>query len=127
MSALLSTLNTTSSDFQARVQYSHTLRGTLENIRREWATHTAAQLKRRPDRIKLTASERVSAILDSGSPFLELSPYAAHNVYDDNIPRAGIVTGIGLVNGVLCLIAVNDPDVKGGTYYPLTVKKHLRA
>ncbi|MEJ2743597.1 MAG: carboxyl transferase domain-containing protein, partial [Gammaproteobacteria bacterium] len=74
-----------------------------------------------------TASERVSAILDSGSPFLELSPYAAHNVYDDNIPRAGIVTGIGLVNGVLCLIAVNDPDVKGGTYYPLTVKKHLRA
>src|SRR5439155_18717335 len=67
------------------------------------------------------------ALLDTGSPFLELSQLAAHGMYDDNIAAAGIITGIGRVSGRECVIVCNDATVKGGTYYPITVKKHLRA
>jgi 3-methylcrotonyl-CoA carboxylase beta subunit len=76
---------------------------------------------------KLLARERVDALLDAGSPFLELSPLAAQAVYEDELPGAGLVTGIGKVSSRPCMIVANDPTVKGGTYYPLTVKKHLRA
>ena len=76
---------------------------------------------------KLLPRERVKALLDPGSPFLELSQLAAYKVYDDNIASAGIITGIGRVAGQECIIVANDATVKGGTYYPLTVKKHLRA
>src|ERR1700683_2673329 len=76
---------------------------------------------------KLLVRERIDALLDPGSPFLELSPLAAHEVYDDDLPGAGLVTGIGRVSGRPCMVVANDPTVKGGTYYPLTVKKHLRA
>src|SRR5579864_115213 len=76
---------------------------------------------------KLTARERVRVLLDTGSPFLELSQLAAHGMYGGDIACAGIVTGIGRVAGRECVIVANDPTVKGGTYYPITVKKHLRA
>jgi 3-methylcrotonyl-CoA carboxylase beta subunit len=76
---------------------------------------------------KLLPRERVRALLDDGSPFLELSPLAARGMYDDEVPAAGIITGIGRVSGRECVIVCNDATVKGGTYYPLTVKKHLRA
>ncbi|MPZ95694.1 MAG: methylcrotonoyl-CoA carboxylase [Propionibacteriales bacterium] len=76
---------------------------------------------------KLLVRERVDRVLDPGSPFLELSPLAATGMYDDAVPAAGIVTGIGRVNGRECVIVANDATVKGGTYYPITVKKHLRA
>jgi 3-methylcrotonyl-CoA carboxylase beta subunit len=76
---------------------------------------------------KLLARERISALLDPGSPFLELSALAAHGVYEDDLPGAGLITGIGRVSGRECMVVANDPTVKGGTYYPLTVKKHLRA
>jgi 3-methylcrotonyl-CoA carboxylase beta subunit len=76
---------------------------------------------------KLLVRERVDALLDPGSPFIELSALAAQGVYDDDLPGAGLVTGIGRVSGRACMIVGNDPTVKGGTYYPLTVKKHLRA
>lgn len=76
---------------------------------------------------KMLARDRVTALVDPGSPFLELSPLAAHEVYEDEIPAAGVVAGIGTVEGVTCMIVANDATVKGGTYYPLTVKKHLRA
>jgi 3-methylcrotonyl-CoA carboxylase beta subunit len=76
---------------------------------------------------KLLARERVDALLDPGSPYLELSPLAAEGVYDDDLPGAGLITGVGLVSGRPCMVVANDPTVKGGTYYPLTVKKHLRA
>ncbi len=76
---------------------------------------------------KLLPRERVRALLDRGSPFLELSQLAAHAMYDDNIAGAGIITGIGRVSGRECVIVCNDATVKGGTYYPMTVKKHLRA
>ncbi|HAT1824306.1 TPA: methylcrotonoyl-CoA carboxylase [Legionella pneumophila] len=76
---------------------------------------------------KLLPRERLHQLLDPGSPFLELSQLAAYQVYEDTIPAAGIITGIGRVAGKECVIVVNDATVKGGTYYPLTVKKHLRA
>ncbi|KAK4687423.1 3-methylcrotonyl-CoA carboxylase beta subunit, partial [Tremellales sp. Uapishka_1] len=76
---------------------------------------------------KLSVRERVDMLLDSDSPFVELSPLAGHEVYEDEIPGAGLVTGIGMVAGRKCMIVANDPTVKGGAYYPLTVKKHLRA
>lgn len=76
---------------------------------------------------KLLPRERLQQLLDPGSPFLELSQLAAYQVYEDVVPAAGIITGIGRIAGTECMIIVNDATVKGGTYYPLTVKKHLRA
>jgi 3-methylcrotonyl-CoA carboxylase beta subunit len=76
---------------------------------------------------KLLPRERIQLLLDPGTPFLELSSLAAHGVYSDNVPAAGLLTGIGRVAGRLCVVVCNDATVKGGTYYPLTVKKHLRA
>lgn len=76
---------------------------------------------------KLLPRERLNELLDPGSPFLELSQLAAFEVYEDNVPAAGLITGIGIVSGIECVIVINDATVKGGTYYPLTVKKHLRA
>jgi 3-methylcrotonyl-CoA carboxylase beta subunit len=83
--------------------------------------------KRHTDRGKLLPRERVDHLLDPGAPFLELSALAAHNLYDGDAPGAGIVTGVGRVAGRECVIVANDATVKGGTYYPMTVKKHLRA
>jgi acetyl-CoA carboxylase carboxyltransferase component len=76
---------------------------------------------------KLTARERITALLDPDSPWLELSPLAACGMYDDQVPAAGLISGIGYVSGRPCLIAANDATVKGGTYFPMTIKKHLRA
>jgi 3-methylcrotonyl-CoA carboxylase beta subunit len=84
-------------------------------------------VERHRDRGKLTARERIDGLCDPGTPFLELSPLAAHGMYDNAAPGAGIVSGIGTVEGRRCVIAANDATVKGGTYYPITVKKHLRA
>src|SRR5438093_6583749 len=76
---------------------------------------------------KLLPRERLRLLLDPGSPFLELSQLAAFGMYDDKAPGAGIITGVGRVSGRECVVVVNDATVKGGTYYPITVKKHLRA
>ncbi|MFZ2315937.1 MAG: carboxyl transferase domain-containing protein [Gammaproteobacteria bacterium] len=76
---------------------------------------------------KLLPRDRVEKLLDPGTDFLELSALAGFELYDDNIPAAGIITGIGTINGTQCMIVANDATVKGGTYYPITVKKHLRA
>src|SRR5579862_2760364 len=84
-------------------------------------------LQRHIDQGKLPVRVRVDRLLDAGSPFLELSPLAAFGMYDDQAPAAGIVTGIGRVSGRDVLIVANDATVKGGTYYPMTVKKHVRA
>ena len=83
--------------------------------------------KRHLDRGKLLPRDRIRSLVDPGSPFLELSQLAAHGVYDDNIASAGVITGVGRVSGRECVIVANDATVKGGTYYALTVKKHLRA
>ncbi|WP_119678134.1 carboxyl transferase domain-containing protein [Indioceanicola profundi] len=76
---------------------------------------------------KLLPRDRVRSLLDPGTPYLEFSQLAAHKVYGDDVPAAGILTGIGRVSGTECVVVANDATVKGGTYYPLTVKKHLRA
>jgi 3-methylcrotonyl-CoA carboxylase beta subunit len=82
---------------------------------------------RHVERGKLLPRDRVDALLDPSSPFLELSPLAAHGMYDDAAPGAGIITGVGRIAGRTCVVVANDATVKGGTYYPMTVKKHLRA
>src|SRR5690349_7126564 len=76
---------------------------------------------------KLLPRDRIRCLIDPGAPFLELSQLAAYDVYEDDVPAAGILTGIGRVAGRECVVVANDATVKGGTYYPLTVKKHLRA
>jgi 3-methylcrotonyl-CoA carboxylase beta subunit len=86
-----------------------------------------AARKKYKSRDKLYVRERVDLLLDSGTPFLELSPLAAHGMYSGDVASAGIVTGIGRISGQACVIVANDATVKGGTYFPLTVKKHLRA
>ncbi|GAA4096817.1 carboxyl transferase domain-containing protein [Zhongshania borealis] len=83
--------------------------------------------RRHTERGKLLPRDRISALIDVGAPFLELSQLAAYKVYDDDIAAAGIITGIGRVCGQECMIIANDATVKGGSYFPLTVKKHLRA
>src|ERR1700690_3784965 len=83
--------------------------------------------KRHTERGKFLPRERVERLLDPGTPFLELSPLAAFGMYDGDIHGAGIITGIGRVSGRECVIVCNDATIKGGTYYPITVKKHLRA
>src|SRR6201986_5049540 len=110
-----------SSDFEPLVD---DLRDPLAQVRmgggeRARERHTA--------RGKLLPRDRVDRLLDKGAPFLELSPLAAHGMYDGDAPGAGIVTGVGRVAGRECVIVANDATVKGGTYYPMTVKKHLRA
>jgi 3-methylcrotonyl-CoA carboxylase beta subunit len=100
------------------------LRATLQ---RNAAGGSAAARDKHVRSGKLLARERISALLDPGSPFLELSALAAQGVYGEDLPGAGLVTGIGRVSGRECMVVANDPTVKGGTYYPLTVKKHLRA
>jgi acetyl-CoA carboxylase carboxyltransferase component len=84
-------------------------------------------IERHRERGKLPVRERIDRLIDPGSAFLELSPLAATGLYDDDAPGAGIVTGIGRIEGTTCVVVANDATVKGGTYYPMTVKKHLRA
>ena len=76
---------------------------------------------------KMLPRQRIDALIDPGAPFLELSQLAAHGVYEEEISSAGIITGIGPVSGRECVIVANDATVKGGSYFPLTVKKHIRA
>jgi len=85
------------------------------------------RVEKHRSRGKMTARDRIDFLKDDGTDFLEFSAFAAHEVYDDYLPAAGIITGIISVHGKLCVVVANDATVKGGTYYPLTVKKHLRA
>ena len=84
-------------------------------------------IRRHKSRGKLTARERVEALLDKGTAFLEFSTLAAYDMYDNQAPAAGVITGIGMIHNTECVIVANDATVKGGTYFPMTVKKHLRA
>ena len=88
---------------------------------------TAAARERHVARGKLLPRDRIDVLLDDGSPFLEIAPLAAYGLYDDDAPGAGLIAGIGLVGGRHVMVLSNDATVKGGTYYPMTVKKHLRA
>ena len=128
MSRIESQLDTGGEEFRANAEH---MRGLVDDLERTVARilqggGEAAQERHR-GRGKLLVRERIDALLDPGSPFLELSQLAAHGVYGEDGPAAGIVTGVGRVAGQECVIVANDATVKGGTYYPLTVKKHLRA
>ncbi|MCI5078277.1 carboxyl transferase domain-containing protein, partial [Oricola sp.] len=94
---------------------------------RVMAGGSPASRERHVARGKLLPRDRIAGLLDPGSPFLEIGLFAASGVYEDDIPSAGAIAGIGRVEGRDCMVLVNDATVKGGTYYPLTVKKHLRA
>src|SRR5439155_22863559 len=83
--------------------------------------------RRQREQGKLPVRERVDRLLDAGTPFLEIAALAADGLYEGAAPSAGIVTGIGRISGREAMVVANDPSVKGGTYFPLTVKKHLRA
>ncbi len=103
------------------------LRARTATLTERGAAGDDRSIARHRERGKLPVRERVDRLIDPGSAFLELSALAANGLYDDEAPGAGIVTGIGRVEGVECVVVANDATVKGGTYYPITVKKHLRA
>ena len=128
MSIINSKINTKSAEFSNNVSAMQVqvddLKSTLAHIAQGGG---AKSCERHISRGKLLPRERVEGLLDPGSPFLELSALAAHDVYGEEVPAAGIITGIGRVSGQECIIVANDATVKGGSYYPLTVKKHLRA
>ncbi|MCC6335654.1 MAG: methylcrotonoyl-CoA carboxylase [Myxococcales bacterium] len=128
MSTLSSQLNPRSADFLANAT---AMRGLVEDLKAQVAKVSLGggedARKKHLARGKLLPRERVNGLLDPGTPFLELSQLAAHGMYDGAAPGAGLITGIGRVTGRECVIVCNDATVKGGSYYPLTVKKHLRA
>ncbi len=128
MRRLESRISPASPEFEANRRHSEALVAELrERLARVREGGDAEAQARHRARGKLPVRERIERLLDPGTPFLELSPLAAFGMYDDEAPAAGIVTGIGLVHGREVVIVANDATVKGGTYFPLTVKKHLRA
>ncbi len=128
MSILGTQLNPRSADFLANAA---AMRAVVEDLQAQVAKVAegggeAARAKH-VARGKLLPRDRVAMLLDPGTPFLEIAPLAALNMYRNDAPGAGLIAGIGRVSGVDCMIVCNDATVKGGTYYPMTVKKHLRA
>src|SRR2546423_13455945 len=128
METLATHLDTSSEDFRLNRERMQRLVEEL-NRRIETARQGGGEkyLARHREQGKMPVRDRISALLDPDTPFLELSPLAANGMYDDEAPGAGIVTGVGRVQQRECLIIGNDATVKGGTYFPMTVKKHLRA
>ena len=125
---LTSSVNAKSAAFRNNEEHHRNLSGELRRRLEEASLGgpTTAR-ERHAARGKLLPRDRVEALLDPGAPFLELSPLAAAGMYDDECPAAGLITGVGVVAGRRCVVVANDATVKGGTYYPMTVKKHLRA
>lgn len=128
MAVLESHINTASADFQCRKETMTRLVEELDSVLHAIKSGGSESARNKhTGRGKLLARDRILSLLDQGSPFLEVAPYAAHEMYGGDVPAAGIVTGIGSVCGQEVMIFANDATVKGGTYYPITVKKHLRA
>lgn len=128
MSVIQSQINTTSPEFQDNTK---AMQSVVDDMQDKLSGilqggHEKARAKH-ISRGKLLPRDRVNTLLDPGAPFLELSQFAGYDVYDDHVPAAGMISGIGLIQGQECMIVANDATVKGGTYYPMTVKKHLRA
>lgn len=128
MQPLASHIDPSSKEFQINTEFNRSLASELrKKIEKARLGGGEDAVKKHKARKKLPPRERIEKILDAGSPFLELSTLAGDGVYDEDVPSAGVVTGIGLVHGVECMFVANDATVKGGTYFPMTVKKHLRA
>src|SRR5918998_2260112 len=128
METLASRIDSTSETF---AENDAAQRALVEDLRERLATAALGgpekSRQRHVARGKLLPRERIDQLLDEGSPFLEIAPLAANGMYNDDCPGAGVIAGIGLVHGRHVLVISNDATVKGGTYYPMTVKKHLRA
>src|SRR5438270_2005043 len=128
MEPLESHLDTKSDDFRRN---SAVLQSLVEELNRRVEIARQAggpkYVERHKEQGKMPPRERIAALLDPHTPFLEFSSLAANGMYDDGAPAAGIITGVGRIQGRECLIIANDATVKGGTYFPMTVKKHLRA
>ncbi|WP_417581118.1 carboxyl transferase domain-containing protein [Pelagibacterium sp.] len=125
---LTSTVNPTSDAFRANAAHNNALAVELHDaVAKVVRGGSEASRRRHVDRGKLLPRDRVERLLDPGAPFLEVGQLAANGLYDDQAPGAGIICGIGQVSGRLVMIVCNDPTVKGGAYFPMTVKKHLRA
>ncbi|CAM3183412.1 hypothetical protein SPAN111604_08875 [Sphingomonas antarctica] len=121
-------INTDSDEFRARSAHNRALRDELRaRVGKAALGGNEKSRERHTSRGKLLPRDRVERVLDPGSPFLEIGQLVANGLYDDEVPGAGMIAGIGRVSGRQCMIVCNDATVKGGTYYPLTVKKHLRA
>src|SRR5246127_2788597 len=128
LARIASLIDTGSEDFRANAARMRALAEDLERRRAEAAEGGPKSARERHiERGKLLPRDRVMHLIDPGSPFLELSPLAAHGMYEDLIHAAGVITGIGRIEGRECVVVCNDSTIKGGTYYPMTVKKHLRA
>ncbi|HLX55510.1 MAG TPA: carboxyl transferase domain-containing protein, partial [Ktedonobacteraceae bacterium] len=128
MGIIESRIDRSSPEFQENTNYFQQLLAQLnERIQQVQQGGGEEAIAKHRKRNKLLARERVQLLCDPDTPFLELSPLAAWDMYENDAPSAGIVTGIGVVEGQECVIVANDATVKGGTYYPMTVKKHLRA
>ena len=128
MAVIQTTADVTSDEFRANQAAMRALVAALEAQRAKAAEGGPPQARERHlGRGKLLPRERVLTLIDPGTPLLELSPLAANGLYDDAIHGAGLITGVGRISGRECVVVCNDSTIKGGTYYPLTVKKHLRA
>jgi 3-methylcrotonyl-CoA carboxylase beta subunit len=128
MTAIATSVDTASKEFRANQAAMGALVAELEDRRAKAAEGGSLRARERHlARGKLLPRDRVMTLIDPGTPFLELSPLAAYGLYDEAINGAGIITGVGRVSGRECVIVCNDSTIKGGTYYPMTVKKHLRA
>ena len=128
MTAIASTIDTASREFRANAAAMRALVAELEENRAKAAEGGPPRARERHlSRGKLLPRDRVMTLIDPGAPFLELSPLAANGMYEEPIAGAGVITGIGRIAGRECVIVCNDSTIKGGTYYPMTVKKHLRA
>ena len=129
ISVINSTIDTSSSVFQGNLTQHSELITRLNDLQSQNALGGPAKAREKHlQRNKMLARDRITTLTDPGTPFLELSPFAGHDLYpSEDVPAGGILTGIGTVHGVQCMIVANDSTVKGGTYYPITVKKHLRA
>ncbi len=128
MAKIASSADTKSDEFRANAAEMAALVAQLQERRADAALGGPPRIRERHEkRGKLLPRDRVMRLIDPGSPFLEMSPLAAFDMYGDRISAAGVITGIGRVKGRECMIVCNDSTIKGGTYYPMTVKKHLRA
>ena len=126
--ALHSSINSASAEFARNAEAMRALVTELkEKLNQVAGGGGEASRARHTSRGKMLARQRVDLLIDPGTAFLELSPLAAHGLYGGDVHSASIITGVGQISGRECMVVANDATIKGGTYYPMTVKKHLRA
>ena len=128
MKRFKSSISTNSQDFKQNYEFNKSITNKLsEELTKAKLGGPEHHRKRHQERGKLLVRDRIEKLIDKNTPFLEFSALAANDMYDNEAPSAGVVTGIGVIHGQECVIVANDATVKGGTYFPITIKKHVRA